>query len=143
MFNFSVNSKDTKKVAHILESSLEIFFLMQYQVSISSINIKYQLSEIKDDIQIFSQFPCLLGCMTRVEHQGWAPAHFSESEAEFKEFEPRLKSAKTRLKLSAGLNLWYNFKWNQPYLSRGLNLSHRLNSLNSASDLVIKSASIK
>ena len=81
--------------------------------------------------------------MTRVEHQGWAPAHFSESEAEFKEFEPRLKSAKTRVKLSAGLNLWYNFKWNQPYLSRGLNLSHRLNSLNSASDLVIKSASIK
>ena len=27
------------------------------------------------------------------------------SEAEFKEFEPRLKSAKTRFKLSAGLNL--------------------------------------
>ena len=27
------------------------------------------------------------------------------SEAEFKEFESRLKSAKTRLKLSAGLNL--------------------------------------
>ena len=27
------------------------------------------------------------------------------SEAEFKEFEPRLKSAKTRFKLSVGLNL--------------------------------------
>ena len=45
---------------------------------------------------------------------------------EFKEFEPRFKSAKTWFKLSAGLNLWYNFKWNQPYLNR------RSNSLNSA-----------
>ena len=27
------------------------------------------------------------------------------SEAEFKEFKPRLKSAKTRIKLSAGLNI--------------------------------------
>ena len=55
---------------------------------------------------------------------------------EFKEFEPRFKSAKTRFKFSAGLNLewniWYNLKRNQPYLNRGLNLNHRSNSLNSA-----------
>ena len=52
---------------------------------------------------------------------------------EFKEFEPQFKSAKTRFKLSAGLNLeTYNFKWNQPYLSRGLYLNHRSNYLNSA-----------
>ena len=25
-------------------------------------------------------------------------------------------------------NIWYNFKWNQPYLSRGLNLNRRSNS---------------
>ena len=31
-------------------------------------------------------------------------------EMEFKEFEPWFKSAKTRFKL----NIWYNFKWNQP-----------------------------
>ena len=30
---------------------------------------------------------------------------FNRSEAEFKEFEPRLKSTKTRFKLRAGLNL--------------------------------------
>ena len=30
---------------------------------------------------------------------------FSKLEMEFKEFEPRFKSAKTRFKLSAGLNL--------------------------------------
>ena len=41
---------------------------------------------------------------------------------EFKEFEPRFKS----------WNIWYYFKWNQPYLSRGLNLNRRSNSLNSA-----------
>ena len=29
-------------------------------------------------------------------------------------------------------NIWYNFKWNQPYLNRGLNLNRHLNSLNSA-----------
>ena len=33
-------------------------------------------------------------------------------------------------------NIWYNFKWNQPYLNRGLNLNRRLNSLNSAIDCV-------
>ena len=46
-----------------------------------------------------------------------------------------LNPPKTRFKLSAGLNLETfdtNFKWNQPYLNRGLNLNHRSNSLNSA-----------
>ena len=59
---------------------------------------------------------------------------------EFKEFEPRFKSAKINQKTSLNLapgykswNIWYNFKWNQPYLSRGLNLNRRSNSLNSAS----------
>ena len=36
-------------------------------------------------------------------------------ESEFNEFEPRLKSAKNRVQLSAGLNfeiIEYNFKWN-------------------------------
>ena len=57
---------------------------------------------------------------------------------EFNEFEPRLKSAKNRFQLSADLNLKkYNFKWNQPYLSRGLNLSRCSNSLNSASGLFV------
>ena len=54
---------------------------------------------------------------------------------EFKEFEPRFKSAKTRFKFKGRLkswNIWYNFKLNQPYLSRGLNLNRRSNSLNSA-----------
>ena len=46
-------------------------------------------------------------------------------EMEFKEFEPRFKSAKTRFELSA----------NQPYLSRGLNLKCRSNSLNTATGL--------
>ena len=45
---------------------------------------------------------------------------------EFKEFKPRFKSAKTRFK---SWNIWYNFKWNQPYLNRGLNLNRRSNSL--------------
>ena len=44
---------------------------------------------------------------------------------EFKEIEPRFKSAKTQFKL----NIRYNFKWNQPYLNGGLNLNRRLNSL--------------
>ena len=66
-----------------------------------------------------------------------------DPEMEFKEFEPRFKSAKTRFKLSAGLNLetfdtiLSNFKWNQPYLSRGLNLNRRSNSLNSAKGFII------
>ena len=37
--------------------------------------------------------------MSRLDH------YLSQTEMEFKEFEPRFKSAKTRLKLSAGLNL--------------------------------------
>ena len=60
-----------------------------------------------------------------------------QPEMEFKEFKPRFKSAKTRFKLSAGLNLETFdtiFKWNQPYLNRGLNLNRRSNSLNSATD---------
>ena len=57
------------------------------------------------------------------------------SETEFKEFEPRLKSARNRFQLSVGLYLAnFEMKWNQPYLSRGLNLSRGSNSLNSASD---------
>ena len=50
--------------------------------------------------------------------------------SEFNEFRTRLKSPKNRFQLSAVLNLKkieYNFKWSQPYLSRGSN------SLNSAS----------
>jgi len=46
---------------------------------------------------------------------------------EFKEFEPRFKSAKTRFKFSAGLNL----ETFDTILS-GLNLNRRSNSLNSA-----------
>ena len=62
---------------------------------------------------------------------------FKWPEMEFKEFKARFKSAKTRFKLSAvlnldSLNIWYNFKGNQPYLNRGLNLNRRSNSLNSA-----------
>ena len=53
--------------------------------------------------------------------------------AEFKEFERRFKSAKTRFKLSAGLNLeTFDTNLSQPCLSRGLNLNRRSNSLNSA-----------
>ena len=32
-------------------------------------------------------------------------------------------------------NIWFNFKWNQPYLNRGLNLNRRSNSLNSATEV--------
>ena len=48
-------------------------------------------------------------------------------EMDFKEFEPRFKSVKTRFKLSAGLNL----ETFDTILS-GLNLNRRSNSLNSA-----------
>ena len=54
---------------------------------------------------------------------------------EFKEFEPQFKSAKTRFKLRAGLNLETFdtiLKWNQRYLSCGLYLNCHSNSLNSA-----------
>ena len=60
---------------------------------------------------------------------------------EFKEFEPRFKSSKPRFKLSAGLNLETFdtiLSGNQPYLSRGLNLNRRSNSLNSAIEMEFK-----
>ena len=60
---------------------------------------------------------------------------------EFKEFKPRFKSAKTRYKLSAGLNLetfYILFEWNQLYLNRDLNLNRRSNSLNSATGYTSK-----
>ena len=56
----------------------------------------------------------------------------SELLQRFNEFKPRLKSCKNRFQLSARLKSWkieYNFKWNQPYLSR----ARGLNSLNTAS----------
>ena len=57
---------------------------------------------------------------------GWQWVQYTldimDPEMEFKEFKPRFKSAKTRFK----------FRWNQPYLSCGLNLNRRSNSLNSA-----------
>ena len=58
---------------------------------------------------------------------------YTTTVSEFNEFEPRLKSTKNRVQLSAGLNLetWiYNFKWNQPYSSRDLNLSDQLGLIN-------------
>jgi len=56
--------------------------------------------------------------------------------SEFNEFYPRLKFAQTRFQLSAGVNLEYNFKWNQPCLSRVSNLSRGLNYLNSATVII-------
>ena len=56
-------------------------------------------------------------------------------EMEFKEFKPRFKSAKTRFKLSAGLNLETFdtiLSGTNHDLSRGLNINRRSNSLNSA-----------
>jgi len=37
----------------------------------------------------------------------------------------------------------YKFKWNQPYLSRGLNLKRRSNSLNSTSERLFHMESIR
>jgi len=57
---------------------------------------------------------------------------FKSLEAEFNEFEQRLKSHKNRFQLCAGVKsckMEYSLKWSQPYLSRGSN------SLNSASGL--------
>ena len=51
---------------------------------------------------------------------------------EFKEFEPRFKSAKIRFKFSAGLNL----ETFDTILMEPLNLNHRSNSLNSATGLI-------
>ena len=58
--------------------------------------------------------------------------NLSSLEAEFNEFEQRLKSHKNRFQLCAGVKsckMEYSLKWSQPYLSRGSN------SLNSASGL--------
>ena len=55
---------------------------------------------------------------------------------EFKEFEPRFKSAKTRFNLSAGINLETLDTIFKPYLNRGINLNRRSNSLNSATDFI-------
>ena len=55
MFNNSVNFKDIKMVNQILESSsndLTLYLLLMHVI--------YQLLEIKDDIQVVSQFLCLL-----------------------------------------------------------------------------------
>jgi len=57
-------------------------------------------------------------------------------EMEFKEFEPRFKSTKTRFKLSAGLNL-EKIDTILRYLSRSLNLNRHSNSLNSANVLFL------
>ena len=55
MFNISVNFKDKKNLDHTLESSLDVKFLVE------ALFVIYQLSDIKDDIHVISQFPCLLG----------------------------------------------------------------------------------
>ena len=56
---------------------------------------------------------------------------------EFKEFEPWFKSAKTRFKLSAGLNFetFNTILRGTNHLNCGLNLNRRSNSLNSATDV--------
>ena len=53
---------------------------------------------------------------------------------EFNEFEPRLNMAKTGLNLEE-FNTILSGSWNQPYLSRGLNLSRGSHSLNLVSEL--------
>ena len=54
-------------------------------------------------------------------------------EMEFKEFQPRFKSAKTWFKLSAGLNLeTFVTILSETNQSRSLNLNRRSNSVNSA-----------
>ena len=60
-----------------------------------------------------------------------------DSESEFNKFKPRLKSAKNRFQLIAGLKLdiEYNSKWNHPYLSRVSDLSGSSIFLSSASVL--------
>ena len=55
IFNISVNFKNTKKVGHILESSLDVqsFYDPLYAILL--------MIKFKDDIQVVSQFPRLLG----------------------------------------------------------------------------------
>ena len=55
--------------------------------------------------------------------------------SKFNEFKPRLKKLVSIERWLKSRKIEYNFKKNQPYLSRGLNLSHDSNSLNSASDI--------
>ena len=55
--------------------------------------------------------------------------------SEFNEVEPWLKSAKKRFQLN---KIEYNFKWNQPYLSRHLNLSRGSNSFYSVCRQLLK-----
>ena len=43
--------------------------------------------------------------------------------SKFNELEPRLKSSKNWFQLKQSCNNEYDFKWNELYLSRGLNLS--------------------
>ena len=53
---FFVNFKDKKKVDHIFENSLDV------QSFLDALHVPYyQLSELEDDIQVVSRFPCLLG----------------------------------------------------------------------------------
>ena len=47
--------QNIKKVDHSLESSVNV------QSFIDVLNVIHQLSEIKDDIQVVSQLPCLFG----------------------------------------------------------------------------------
>ena len=54
------------------------------------------------------------------------------AESEFNEFKPRFKFSEHQL-INKSWNIEYNFKWNQPYLSRISNLSRGSSSLNSAS----------
>ena len=74
------------------------------------------------------------------ESNTWKPRKTtmcSTTLSKFNEFKPLLKFPKNRFQLSAGLNLEKLntiFKWNQPKLNRGLNLSCGSNSLNSAWD---------
>ena len=54
MFQNLVDFKDTKKVDYILESSLDV------HSSFDALYVIHQLSEIKDDIQVVSQFPLFI-----------------------------------------------------------------------------------
>ena len=51
-----VDFKDKKKADHILKSSEDI---SSFQDTLLSFNL---ISKIKDDLQVFSPFSCLLGC---------------------------------------------------------------------------------
>ena len=55
MLNISVNLKDTKKVDLIYFGKLR-----RFQSFLGALYVIYQLSDIKDDIQVISSFLCLL-----------------------------------------------------------------------------------